>query len=59
MARLTDAVQQELIKEFVDPATLNAASRGIGALIRSGFIDRALTTNFDHLIMKACVGMNV
>jgi NAD-dependent SIR2 family protein deacetylase len=59
MARLTDAVQQELIKGFVDSATLNAASRGIGALISSSFIDRALTTNFDHLIMKACVGLNV
>lgn len=59
MARLTDAVQQDLIGESVDAAVLNPANIGIGTLIRSGYIDRVLTTNFDDLIMRACVELNV
>lgn len=54
MAELAVAERRDLIAEFVDHAKINWAHICIALLMKHGFVDRVLTTNFDLLVAKAC-----
>jgi len=59
MAELSFGDQRDLIAGYVDQAKINWAHIAIAQLIKNGFVDRILTTNFDLLVVRACalVGM--
>jgi tetratricopeptide (TPR) repeat protein len=54
MAELAVAERRDLIAHYVDRAKINWAHICIAQLMKSGFIDRVLTTNFDMLVARAC-----
>lgn len=54
MAILTPAERRHLLGECIDNAPVNWAHMCIALLVKSGYVDRVLTTNFDPLIIKAC-----
>jgi hypothetical protein len=54
MAELSRGQQRDLINEQVSNARINWAHISIAQLIRNGYIDRVLTTNFDPLALRAC-----
>ena len=54
MAKLPPGERRALIADYVDRARINWAHICIAQLMRLGFVDRVLTTNFDLLASKAC-----
>ena len=54
MAQLAPGHRREVIANFVDRANINWAHIAIAQLMKEGYVDRILTTNFDPLVMKAC-----
>lgn len=54
MAELTETTRRDLFAEYVDKAKINWAHICIAALVKAGYVDRILTTNFDSLILQAC-----
>jgi hypothetical protein len=54
MAELSRGQQRDLIIEQVWQAKINWAHMAIAQLIRKGYVDRVLTTNFDPLVLRAC-----
>jgi hypothetical protein len=54
MAELSRGQQRDLIIEQVAKAKINWAHMAIAQLIRNGYVDRVLTTNFDPLVLRAC-----
>ena len=54
MAELGPDERRHLIAAYVDQARINWAHVGIAQLMRAGFVDRVLTTNFDMLVARAC-----
>lgn len=54
MAQLAREERRELITKFVDVAKINWAHLAIAQLMKDGYIDRVLTTNFDLLVTRAC-----
>ncbi len=54
LSRLTGAQQRTIIADCISNAKVNWAHIGIALLIKHGFVDRILTTNFDPLISRAC-----
>jgi len=54
MSELAPGERQELIAEYVDKAKLNWAHIALAQLMKSDYVDRILTTNFDPLVVKAC-----
>ena len=54
MAELTLGERRELVAEYVDKAKINWAHIGIACLMKHGYVDHVLTTNFDPLVMRAC-----
>ena len=54
MAELSLGERRDLIASFVDKARINWAHIAIAQLMKSGYIDRVLTTNFDLLFVRAC-----
>jgi len=54
MAELLLTQRRALIGEYVDKARINWAHIGIALLMKAGYIDRVLTTNFDLLVVRAC-----
>ncbi|MED3992244.1 hypothetical protein [Priestia aryabhattai] len=54
MAKLTATERRDLISGFVNEAKVNWAHIGIAQLLKSGYINRVLTTNFDNLVVRAC-----
>ena len=54
MGQLSVAERRGLIADYVDEATINWAHIGIAQLMKHGFVDRILTTNFDLLAVRAC-----
>lgn len=54
MAELSRGQQRDLINEQVSGARINWAHMAIAQLIREGYVDRVLTTNFDPLVLRAC-----
>ncbi len=54
MAALPEGIRRELIRRYVKGATVNRAHLSVAQLLKGGFVDRILTTNFDPLIPRAC-----
>lgn len=54
MAQLAPSYRRDLIAEYVDAAKINWAHVGIAQLLKHGYVDRILTTNFDLLVARAC-----
>jgi len=59
MAQLDRADRHTLISEYVDKAKINWAHISIAQMMRAGFVDRVLTTNFDPLVVRACALLNL
>jgi hypothetical protein len=59
MGELSPADRHDLITEFIDKAKINWAHISIAQLMKGGFVDRVLTTNFDPLMMRACALVNL
>ena len=54
MEQVVRGQRRDLIAEYVDQARVNWAHIGIALLVKEGFVDRILTTNFDPLVLRAC-----
>ena len=54
MAELSLGERRDLIADYVDKAKINWAHIAIAQLMKTGFVDRVLTTNFDLLFVRAC-----
>jgi tetratricopeptide (TPR) repeat protein len=54
MSQLALSERRDLIARYVDKAKINWAHIAIAQLMKSGYVDRVLTTNFDSLIVRAC-----
>jgi Tfp pilus assembly protein PilF len=50
--------QRDLLRGYIKNARLNWAHAGIASLVKHGYVDRILTTNFDPLIARACAVFN-
>ena len=54
MAELSLGERRDLIADYADKAKVNWAHIAIAQLMKAGFVDRVLTTNFDLLFVRAC-----
>ncbi len=54
MAELAPGERRDLIAEYVDKAKVNWGHVAIAQLMKHGYVDRVLTTNFDPLVVRAC-----
>ena len=54
MAALPDGFRRDLVAEKIDNAKINWAHIAIAQLMKNGYVDRVLTTNFDPLVVRAC-----
>jgi tetratricopeptide (TPR) repeat protein/NAD-dependent SIR2 family protein deacetylase len=54
MAQLAAGERRDLIARYVDEAKVNWAHVCIAQLMKEGFVNRILTTNFDPLVVRAC-----
>lgn len=54
MAKLAISEQRDLIAGYVDQAKINWAHIALAQLVKAGYVDRILTTNFDPLVLRAC-----
>ena len=59
MAELLLSQRRDLIARYVDTAMINWAHLGIALLLREGYVDRVLTTNFDLLVVRACAMLSI
>lgn len=59
MAQLSDSDRHRLISKYIDKAKINWTHIYLAQLIENGYVDRVLTTNFDPLVMRACILLNV
>lgn len=54
MACLSTEERRELIKGYVNNANINWAYIAIAEMIKAGYVEYVLTTNFDPLLSRAC-----
>ena len=54
MAQLLPTDRRHLISKYIDEAKINWAHIAIAQLMKCGYINRVLTTNFDPLVSRAC-----
>ncbi len=54
MACLSTEERRELIKGYVGKANINWAYIAIAEMIKAGYVEYVLTTNFDPLLSRAC-----
>lgn len=54
MAKLSSSERRDMIGNYVDKASINWTHVAIAQLIKHGYVDRVLTTNFDPLVVRAC-----
>ncbi|HEY6252789.1 MAG TPA: hypothetical protein VI685_22760, partial [Candidatus Angelobacter sp.] len=54
MAQLSVSERRDLIAKYVDSAKINWAHICIAQLMKYGYVDRVLTTNFDPLVVRGC-----
>ncbi len=59
MAQLSSGERRDLISKYVDHTKVNWAHIAIAQLLRGGYVDRVLTTNFDPLVLRACAMLNL
>jgi tetratricopeptide (TPR) repeat protein len=53
MAALSPDERHEIVARYIDRAKVNWAHLCIAQLMREGYVDRVLTTNFDPLVIRA------
>ena len=53
MGQLPPGHRRDLIHWFVERAHVNEAHHAIALLMKAGYIERVLTTNFDNLLLRA------
>ncbi len=58
MRSLFPKQRQEYIRAYIDKAKINLAHLYIGSLIKEGYVDSVLTTNFDPLLVKTMALFN-
>ena len=58
MRALSPGQRRDLLKGYIDAASINWAHIGLAQLVKHGCVDRILTTNFDPLIARACALAN-
>ncbi|MCD6160157.1 MAG: SIR2 family protein [Kosmotoga sp.] len=58
MGQLAPGERRDLIANFTDETKINWAHIIMAQLMKVGFVDRILTTNFDPLLIKACAMLN-
>ncbi|QLF02902.1 SIR2 family NAD-dependent protein deacylase [Bacillus cereus] len=54
MSKLTPSERKNLISSIVENAKVNWTHVAIAQLLKSGYINRILTPNFDNLIQRSC-----
>lgn len=54
MSMLTEVERKKIIAEFVNNAKINWAHLSIAQLVKCGYLNRILTTNFDNLLLRGC-----
>ena len=59
MAALCKGERRALIREYINKCRVNHAHLAIAQLIKNGYVDRVLTTNFDPLVARACALCNI
>lgn len=59
MSQFSRGERRDLIASYINKANINWAHMSIAQLMKSGFIDRVLTTNFDPLVVRACALLNL
>jgi hypothetical protein len=59
MAELSHAERRDLITRYIESAKINWAHVAVAQLMKTGFVDRIFTTNFDPLVLRACAMLNV
>ena len=59
MKLLPPAHRKHLIGNFIDNAKINLAHLYLGALVKEGYVDRILTTNFDPLVARSLALYNI
>ena len=59
MKLLAPAQRKHLVGPFIDNAKINLAHLYLGALVKEGYVDRILTTNFDPLVVRSLALYNI
>jgi tetratricopeptide (TPR) repeat protein/NAD-dependent SIR2 family protein deacetylase len=59
MSLLAPAQRKKLIGAFIDNAKINIAHLYLGALVKEGYVDRILSTNFDPLVVRSLALFNI
>jgi len=59
MSLLAPTQRKKLIGHFVDNAKINQAHLYLGPLVKEGYIDCILTTNFDPLVIRSLALFNI
>ncbi len=54
LKQLPVGMRRQILGEYIGKAKINWAHICIAQLIKNGFVDMVLTTNFDPLVIKAC-----
>ncbi|WP_438357974.1 hypothetical protein [Bacillus wiedmannii] len=54
MSKLTPSERKNLISNIIENAKINWTHVAIAQLLKSGYINRILTPNFDNLIQRSC-----
>ena len=58
MEELNPGERKRLFRGYVEGAKINWAHIAIACLMKAGYVDKVLTTNFDNLIVRACSLLN-
>ena len=53
MSLLAPAQRRKFIGSFIDKAKINLAHLYLGSIVKKGYVDRILTTNFDPLVARS------
>jgi NAD-dependent SIR2 family protein deacetylase/Tfp pilus assembly protein PilF len=59
MGNLDNLERRNFINKYIDAAKINWAHIAIAQLMKNGYVDRVLTTNFDPLVIRACAMVGV
>lgn len=59
MGELSPGDRRELMGRYLRNARINWAHIHMARLIKEGYVDRVLTTNFDPLLVRACALFNI
>ena len=54
MSMLSNSEQRDILSKYVDNTKINWGHIALAQLVKFGYVDRVLTTNFDSLLFQAC-----